>query len=261
VPDYLAGRIAPEVLRRFEAHLAVCESCQHELRQFEATWTALGGLPDEEPSPALRSRFYTMLEDEKRTLARAARPAWPQRFAAWAVACWPRRPAAGLAVSLGLMAVCFVAGWGARPREGGSDAVAELRAEVQQMNQLVSLTLLSQESPSQRLRGVNWSTRVRRPSPDLLTSLTATLTSDSNENVRLAAVDALGAFRDEPGVFDALAHSLSQETSPLVQIALIDLLVALREAKALDALNRFLAERDAAAPVKQHAAEILGASL
>ncbi len=120
-------------------------------------------------------------------------------------------------------------------------------------SQLVSLSLMNQDSSSDRLRGVNWSSRVTEPSGDLLYSLTSAVSADPNENVRLAAVDALASFRDQPGVLDALTRALSGESSPTVQVALIDVLIAVQETRTLEALRRFVEQSDALPPVKEHA--------
>ena len=152
-----------------------------------------------------------------------------------------------------MLVVGVVAGTRLEPGNRGNGEVAHLRDEVEQMQQMVSLSLLNEESSSDRLRGVNWSTRIAEPSRELLTTLTRTLDSDPNVNVRLAAVDALSLFRDEPGVVDALTTALSQESSPSVQIALIDLMKAIQERKALDALRRFIEMQNIDPEVKEHA--------
>ena len=108
------------------------------------------------------------------------------------------------------------------------------------MRQTIALSLLSQPSASERLQGVSYSTAVRNPSPKTLSALVNTLNTDSNPNVRLAAVEALYLFRNQPGVNDSLVGSLSIQSSPLVQVALIDLLVEIREQRASEALKALI---------------------
>ena len=252
VPDYLAGELSAESIQLFEAHLAACEDCQAELEQIESTWVALGKLPDEEPSPELRGRFYSMLEDEKRRLAKAEQESWLKRLDRWLNSWWPRRPAIQVAMAVVLLVVGVAAGSRLESVAVGVDEVAQLRSEVQQMHQMVSLSLLEQDSSSERLRGVNWSTRISEPSDAMLTSLTNTLETDPNVNVRLAAVDALSLFRDKPNVVDALTHALSSETSPSVQIALIDVLIAIQERQALEALRTFVETQNVNPAVREH---------
>jgi HEAT repeat protein len=87
----------------------------------------------------------------------------------------------------------------------------------------------------------------------VLDALLNTLNGDPSTNVRLAAVDALYIFRDQPRVREALVQLLERQKSPLVQISIIDLLVEIREQKAMDAL-RFLIQNERTNPsVREHA--------
>jgi len=253
IPELLAGQLSEESVRRCEAHLEHCSGCSLELEQIKAVWTELGELPEDDPSPGLRGRFYAMLEEEKRRAGRAERAPWTKRFEGWVDSWWPRRPVVQLAGVAVVLVVGIVAGTRLESVPRGNGEVSHLRDEVEQMQQMVSLSLLNKESSSDRLQGVNWSTRIAEPSRELLTTLTRTLESDPNVNVRLAAVDALSLFRNEPGVFDALTTALSQESSPSVQVALIDLMTAIQEGKSLDALSRFIEMQNIDPEVKQHA--------
>jgi hypothetical protein len=258
IADYLAGKLSPDDLRRFEAHRMECEKCRVELEESESAWTSLGQLPDEVPGPELRGRFYAMLESEKRRIARAERRAWLKRLDSWLGSWWPRRPVVQMGMAAVLLVVGFAVGSGLEPAPEGDEEVAQLRTEVRQMQEMVSMSLLGQSSTSERLRGVNWSARVDNPSDALLTSLENTLESDPSVNVRLAAVDALGFFRNEPGVVEALTNALAHETSPTVQIALIDMLTVIQEKKALEALRRFVDSQRAIPSVKEHAEKRIG---
>src|SRR5690349_9195962 len=58
LPDYLQGRLSPDQAAEVEKHLAACAGCGEEA----ALWKKLALLPEEQPSPALESRFKAMLE-------------------------------------------------------------------------------------------------------------------------------------------------------------------------------------------------------
>jgi anti-sigma factor RsiW len=253
IPDYLMKKLSPDDNRRFEAHLRECSACRTKLEEMESVWEAVGKYPDEDPSHMLRTRFYSMLEKEKRAMAQAHKEPWLSRLEGWLAAWWPRRPALQLATAVTLLVVGLLLGSGIGTGLQRDGEVAQLRDEVQLMQQMVSLSLLEQNSSSERLRGVNWAERVAEPSDELVNSLTHTLDSDPNPNVRLAAADALLRFRDQPGVLDAAVNSLSQETSPTVQIALIDLLIAIQEKKALEALKNYVQMQNIDPSVREHA--------
>ncbi len=75
LPDYLQVRLNPELAGEVEKHLAGCPVCAEEA----ALWRKLAVLPEEQPSPALQSRFKAMLESyqegrwEKTSLAEEKR--------------------------------------------------------------------------------------------------------------------------------------------------------------------------------------------
>src|SRR3981081_2497429 len=58
LPDYLQGRLSSDRAEVVEKHLSHCAACGEEA----ALWKKLALLPEEQPSPALESRFKAMLE-------------------------------------------------------------------------------------------------------------------------------------------------------------------------------------------------------
>jgi HEAT repeat protein len=112
------------------------------------------------------------------------------------------------------------------------------------MRQLVTLSLLQQQSASERLKGVSWSYQVPQSDTEVLAALLQTVNQDASVNVRLAAVDALRQFRSSPVMRKGLVNSLAKQSSPLVQIGVIDLLVELNEKPAIAPLNRLLESSD-----------------
>lgn len=251
-PDYLTGELDQEITAEVEAHLSACESCRLETARMSSTWSALGDLPDEDPSPALHGRFYDMLEEEK--LRAAAPETSPRRkFLRELFGSWRPRLAFQFAPALVFMIAGLWIGSQWRP-DGQSDGeITQLRSEFHEMQQMMSLSLLKQSSGSERLQGVSLSSQISDPSQPLLKTLMNTLNTDPSVNVRLAAVDAMAVFGNVPGVADELTLSLARQESPLVQVALIDLLVIIQEKKAIDALRNLIKTQDVNPSVKEHA--------
>ncbi len=121
------------------------------------------------------------------------------------------------------------------------------------MRQLMALSLLEQQSASERLRGVSYASTVQEPDSDVRDALLRTLDSDPNVNVRMAAVDALHRFAGSPEVRQGLARALAREESPLVQIAILDELVELRERSAISSVDHLLSEAKLNPEVRQRA--------
>ena len=244
--DYLTGDLDEAGRGEVRAHIAACAACRGDLEDLTVVWAKLGVLPEEQPSGALRGRFYAMLEEYKNKSAEARRPAWREWMSF-------RRPAFVAAFSAFLLLFGLGAGWLMNGGPAGRQKYASLSREVQDMRQQMAVSLLGRSSATERIQGVGYTAEVEEPNDATLAALFDAVDKDPNPNVRLAAVDALYLFRDRPGVRERLVLSLSAQTYPLVQVALIDFLVEVREARAAEALKK-LVEGDQLTPdVKKRA--------
>lgn len=222
--DYLAGRMTRDEAREFE------QSLDGDDRSAIEVWEKLGELPMERPSPAVRQRFQQILQRESRP---------KMQWIPWAMAA-------------ALFAGGFFAGR-ITPSLNPPEDVTALRQEVRTLREAVIVSMLRQDSASDRLRGVQTSTTLNRPEPEVTAALMETLRRDPNVNVRLAAVDALKRLGSDASVRADLAGSLSAGDSPLVQIALIDAIVDLRDRKAAPALRQLGASSEVDKLVKERA--------
>ena len=156
------------------------------------------------------------------------------------------------AAAAAIIAVCgFVAGR-YLPHEQPSE-MAGLRREVQDMREMFALSLLQQQSASDRLRGVSYSYQMDKNDSQIRGALLEALNSDSSVDVRLAAVDALRRISTQPPVRQGFLDSLQRPQAPMVQIALIDTMVELNEPKSVGVLRKLQASGEADDLVKQRA--------
>ncbi len=242
IAPYLAGELASGQLARFEAHLASSPAARAELAEYQATWLALDQLEVPSPSPQVRERFRALLAGYQQGLA--SRPArWWQGLlppvSGWAPA-WAR-----VAWGVGLLAVGLWVGAQWRPGQSQAEAqIAQLTTEVQQMREVVMLTLLEKSSATERLRAVSLASEMPGANEKVVDALLETLNNDSNLNVRIAAVEALLQFADRPTAREGLIRALGQQESPLVQVALIDAIVSLRAAQAVPQLQKLLKDNN-----------------
>jgi hypothetical protein len=240
IADYLAGSLSGTAAEELDAHFAQCAACKQEAEALAETWRMLGLLGQAQPSPALRSQFYQSLDAYRQGAASAA-PAPPRRrFFDWGGHWWTS-PVFQLAWSAALLILGVGMGHWLTQRDRAETDVARLQDEVRNMRQMVTLSLLQQQSASERLRGVDYAYRVQQSDTQVLAALLHAVNHDPNVNVRLAAVDALRKFAGSPAVRNTLGQSLAKQDSPLVQIAMIDLIVEMRDkgaANSLAALER-----------------------
>jgi HEAT repeat protein len=183
-------------------------------------------------------------------------PRTAHRGRAWSF--WPARPAWQAALAATLVLVGILGGrYASGPRPGGSPEIAQLQGQVENLRQLVALSLLREQSPSARLRGVTYTYQMAQPDDEVQKALLHAVTHDSNVNVRLSAVDALQKFAANPAVRRAMADAISAQDSPLVQAALIDGLTQWNDTGAVPAMRKLAQDPQADALVRQRAASAL----
>jgi len=250
-PDFLSGDLKPEAKAELDAHIAACAACGEELRGLGEIWTKLGVLPQEQPSTAVRDKFYTMLEAYKDGLE-AKKGKSPSRagffFSLGRI--WMLRPALPIAAAAVLIIVGLAGGFAL---SGSGGRVAKLQKDIDDMRRITAVSLLQESSPSERLRGLSYTSQIKEPGATTLDLLLQTLDGDPNVNVRLAAADALYLFSSKPEVKEGILRSLSRQESPVVQSALIDLLVDIRERRAVDALKALLGSEKLRPEIKKKA--------
>ncbi len=241
MPEYWAGSLGEAERVQFEVHLSECAECRLEAEDLSKLWRGIGLIPateTAEPSRELRARFYQSLGAYQAGLEESkkfARPSLVETMKGW----WPKQPMMQFATAMAMLVVGVGAGWFARsPAVKTEDnEMARLRTEVGSMKQLVTLSLLQQQSASDRLRGVSWAYRVEQSDTEVLSALLTTVNQDQSVNVRLAAVDALRPFAGSPVARKGIVQSLTRQESPMVQAALIDLIVEIKEKPARQSLE------------------------
>ena len=249
LPESLAGSLSGTGRPEFHAHAAECAACRAEEENMRRLWGLLGALEVEQPRPAMRERFYDSLAAYRNGLA--AQPAQPKRGGGWMF--FGRPMAWQTAWSLAVLVLGLTAGYLLTARSKDAAEIAHLQQEVVTMRQMVALSLLQQQSASDRLRGVDWSVRAPESDTQVLNALLYAVNHDGNVNVRLAAVDALRRFSANPAVRNGLDQSLTRQESPLVQIAMIDLLVDLRDPQAPRAFRGLVHNASANEDVRERA--------
>jgi anti-sigma factor RsiW len=249
LPEYWDGKLDEADRLILDAHLARCGACRMEAARLRGIWAGLGELAAETaPREQLRERFYDRFEAYRM----GAESARPNVVPIPGARRWLRPVGIAAALALG-----FFGGFALDARRDNTQ-LSQLRTEVGNMRQLVALSLLQQQSASDRLQGVNWTYRVERSDTEVLSALLYTVNHDTNVNVRLAAVDALRTFAESPVARRGLVQAMAKQASPMVQIALIDQLVELKVPQARPALQTLAAGANVNSEVKERAQWALG---
>jgi hypothetical protein len=243
--EYLAGSLDAGDAQALEQHVASCAGCQTELAGIEALWQALGKVPAPYvPSNRMRERFSAALAAERATADR--RPASRQDRGRMPVQRWTGEPLVQMALAASLLIAGVVIGRALPARQPAvapaqRTEIAEVRGELRDMRQMLTLSLLQQQSATERLRGVSGTAQIDQPGNEVVAALLDTLLHDPNVNVRLAAIDALRRVSDRADVRLGTKQVITDKTSPLLQVAVIDFMIDTRDPQA-PALFRSLAQ-------------------
>jgi predicted anti-sigma-YlaC factor YlaD len=235
LPDYLQQGLQGEQKNIVERHLESCVEC----REVAGLWKQLALIPDELPSPLGRARFDAMLQAYQagqgtEVVTRRAGHGASIRT----VFQWLRSPVGAVAWSIALVALGTYAGLQLGSAKSNSQDLAAMHTELTSMRQMVALSMLQQQSASQRLEGVTWTRREEHLDPQVLSALMHTLRYDQSVDVRLAALDALSRHAGQPQVKKTVVDALQEQQSPLMQVALIDQLVEWRDTEAAPGLEK-----------------------
>jgi len=254
--EHLAGTLDATDVEALETHLASCAACQDEHRGFEELWHVMGRLPaGAVPSRKLRERLSAMIAAER--ASGHPRPASrvvdePMVSSPWL----SRTRLAQLAVAASLLLVGVLAGRASAPQAPPHTDGAELsdvRGELRTMRQMLTLSLMQQQSATERLRGVSWTAQIDQPGSEIVSALLDTLLHDPNVNVRLAAVDALRRVSDRTDVRAGITRAVADKSAPLLQVAVIDYLVETHDPQASTLLRQLSKDESLDAAVRGRA--------
>jgi HEAT repeats len=217
-----------------------------EADALDATWRMLGAIDAPAPdSDRMRARLDTVIDAVEHAPRPRRVPSVLQGLAAAALLL--------IGIGLGWFARAGTAG-GTRPATDSVSEIAAMRTEMHDLREMVSLSLMQQQSASERLKGVTSTGQLDRPSGELVSALLEALMHDPNVNVRLATIDALERFASRDDVRRGTIEAVQRQPSPLVQIALIDFMVKTNERESAATLRRLAQDPQVNQAVRARAA-------
>ena len=226
---------------------------RREAEDLDATWRMLGGIDAPAPkSERMRARLDAVI-DAVEHAAPVAPPRWFGRHGIDARFSAVRGFAAAAILLVGVAIGRFVIPEGTGSANSSSE-IAAMRSEMRELREMVSLSLMQQQSATDRLKGVTWTGQLDRPSGEVISALLDALMHDPNVNVRLATIDALERFASREDVRRAAIEAVDHQMSPLVQIALIDFLVKTNERQSAPMLRRLVQDPQVNEAVRSRAA-------
>ena len=132
--------------------------------------------------------------------------------------------------------------------------IFSLKQEMKQHKKLLALSLLRQNSASDRIKGVNISLEENYQDDQILDALIERMNVDQNINVQLKAVEGLAQFGYHKKTIAAYLKALNNTEKPELQIAIIDILVQLKVKEAYPKFQDLLNDEATIDAVKNEAA-------
>lgn len=233
--DKMAGDISEEDEMALMAYLATQPKLLKELNDLEHTWQLIEEIERPQPSNEMDARFEGMMQAYV-AKAKIERP----NVLDWIVDQMTRSWQVGLA---SLLMGLFI-GWWMLPSQNQQQDIVRLSEEIQDMKQVMLLTLIEQPKAQERIRAVNMAADLPDADEKVITALVTTLTSDENVNVRLAALESLIRYIELPEVRKAIVDALSEQDSPLLLVAIADVLVQIQEKSSVETMEEIKNKTD-----------------
>lgn len=240
VTAYIEGTITSEDRARLNDLINDGEIDILEVKELEQLYKNMGNLPAPKPGSEMGNRFYRMLEQEKKKQESSPTALFKQYLEKIGRLFQPRQ----LAFALGLLLLGMLIGNWATPFRDYRQQLNRLSSEVSDMRQIMMLTLLDNESVTERLKAVNISTEIQSSDDRIAVALLKTLRNDPNVNVRLAAIEALMQHASNPTVREGLVNAIGEQESPIIQTALADAMLILQEKRSVEKFRRLLDQKD-----------------
>ncbi|KPM48728.1 HEAT repeat domain-containing protein [Jiulongibacter sediminis] len=256
--DFLENRLNPEEAKRFQEDLQNSAEMQADFEATRAIWLGMNQIPVPEVSPEMKEGFNEMLrtfkkrENEKVTITSfldrikslfdsKASFSWSYALIVFAVA----------------SAIGFYAGRKNSDDLATNDKVQQLGHEVEEMKQLMMISMLENPMASERMKAVSYTREITDVDEKVIDALLTTLNQDENVNVRLATLEALVEFAEHPKVREGLVQSIITQESPLVQVALADVMTQLQEKRSIEYIKQLLKQNGLNETVKEKLEETI----
>ncbi len=242
IADYLNGELDEQDKAKVEALIASGEIDLVDFKAMEQLHDELELVSTPEPSSEMSNRFYAMLEEEKATI----RPAFNisekinELFTALTM---PR---------LAYAFVLLIVGGFIGSQFGSNDAqINELTAQMQDMREIMIVSMLEGASTTDRLRAVNISAELPIADEKAVHALLFTLNNDESVNVRVQTIEALKKWGEDENVREGLVSAISVQESDVVIIALADAMVELGLQNSKSEFENLIRERELNISVKE----------
>lgn len=244
IADYLAGNLDDTGKTKVEELIASGEIDFMEFRELEKLHEDLGSIPVPKPGSEMSSRFYAMLEEEKKSVKKS----WVKLMREQVQNLITEMTVPRLAYALILL---IVGGFVGSQLNGNESEIEQLSQEVQTMREMMMVNMLEGASAADRLKAVNISTEIPSADSEAIYALLFTLNNDPSVNVRVQAIEALKRWGTDERVRRGLVQAIAKQESPIVIIELADAMIELELKNSAPEFRKLIEERELDYTVQQ----------
>ncbi len=252
ITDYIDGTLTADREREFRQYVDEGHIVMEEVEAMKQMQGVISAAESPEPSEAMSEGFYTMLAEAKRKEKVKSPGFLDQLSQAFFSTVFGR-----MAFGISLLVIGVLAGMSFGGSNDGSQMLA-LTEKVAEMQQTMMFSMLEEESVTERLKGIQMSNELPRSNKKVTDALFMTLNNDESTNVRIAALQVLEGYADDPVIREGLINSITRQESPLMQVALAELMVELEEKKSIDQFRQLLESENTPDEVKTTLEESIG---
>lgn len=244
IADYLKGNLGEEDKLKVEELLAKGDIDFIDFRAMEQLHDELDLIQVPEPSQEMGNRFYTMLEEEKQTSRISLLETLREKLIELLQSVTMPR----LAYAFVLL---IVGGFIGTQLNSGDSEIEQLTSEMQNMREMMMVSMLEGPSTTDQLRAVNISAQLPTADEKAVRALLFTLDNNESVNVRVQAVEALSRWGNLPIVQEGMVRSIAKQESDIVIITLADAMVDLGLKNSANEFQRLIDEKDLAGATKR----------
>lgn len=244
--DYLDDALTLEQRKEVEQEIAKSSEVSQMYEELKVVMTSMDEAKLFQPSENLQRNFNQFLEKEKDKLqGEDVKVVYLQQQKNTRHRIFMQVAAVAAILLLGVLI-------GQNLPESKDESLAiEIKELTDTMHQL-----LQEKSTSGRIKAVNISYELsekQAADDEIISTLIQTMNIDKSTNVRLAAMEALFQFANEPKVRTALCETLKHQTNPNIQLTLIKMLIKMKEKQAVQYFEGLIEKDETIQEVKDQA--------
>lgn len=247
--EYLVDSLDETSRKEFEIFVKDHPKFQQQFEELKQTWGQINYFELPETSKKMDVRFFEMLHQELEKVEKHKTPkkSWRMSIAALL---WRPQFAYGIVLLVLGLGLGYYLNADA-PFDEAMKTTVVASDDTEAVRELLVLTLLEQPSANKRLQGINEANKITNVDETVIKALLQTLNQDSNVNVRLASIESLTNYLDNPTVREGLVQSIVKQDSPIVQVTLANLMVALQDKKSIEPFKTLMRTKELDQAVKE----------